>query len=306
MAVYKPKHARSLPENVAIHTERQTGRKYIQVETGKGRKAKAYLTADGKKYLHSQKKWAGAYKDYFGKRCRITLCTDKTASELALGELQKNMELLRAGRSMSPVDKIAPLIQKPIIEALEASGQAKKAQRLSKQSIIDVHLEDYITHLESKGTKLKHRKEVKRCIKTIVEDCGFHTPADITLHLVEEFVIKKKNVGLSDRTVNVYTDNLRYFIYWAIERGILEENPLVGLKRRDEKTNRVREARPLAPQEIELLLDVAYRRPLECRQGQKLLANTINKFQRLGEERWLIYSLMLYTGLRVDEVRNLT
>ncbi len=36
MAVYKPTHARTLPENVVIHTERQTGRKYIQVKTGKG------------------------------------------------------------------------------------------------------------------------------------------------------------------------------------------------------------------------------------------------------------------------------
>ncbi len=306
MAVCKPKHTRALPENVIIHTERDTGRKYIEVNTGKSRKVKAYLTADGKKYLHEQNKWAGFYNNYYGKRCRISLCTDKTASELVLGELRKNMQLLRAGRSIPPVDEIAPLIRKPIVEALEASGQAKKAQRLSKQSIVDVHLEDYITHLESKGTKLKHRKEVKRCIKTIVEECGFDTPADITLHPVEEFVIKSKKAGASDRTVNVYTDHLRYFVYWAIGRGILEDNPLAGLKRRDEKTNRVREARPLTPQEIGLLLDVAYRRPLECRQGQKLSVNTINKLQRLGVERRLIYSLMLYTGLRVDEVRGLT
>jgi integrase len=306
MTVYRPTHARTLPDNVVIQTERQTGRKCIEINTDRGRKAKAYLTADGKKYLQEQKKWAGSYKDHCGKRRRISLCTDKTASELALGELRKNMELLMAGRSLPPVDRIAHLIREPIIAALEATGQAKKAQRLSKQSIIDVHLEDYITHLESKGTKAQHRKEVKRCIKTIVEDCGFRTPADIALRSVEQFVIKKKNADSSDRTVNVYTDTLRYFVRWAIERGILEENPLVGLKRRDEKTNRVREARPLTPDEIEMLLEVAYKRPLECRQGQKLSVNTINKLRRLGEERRLIYSIMLYTGLRLDETRLLT
>ena len=305
MAVFKLKHTRALPENAVIHTERQTGRKYIEIKTDTSKTLKVYLTKDGKGYLCPQKKWAGTYKDYFGKRCRISLCTDKTASELALGELRKNMELLRAGRSIPVIDKIAPLIRKPIIEALEASGQAKKAQRLSKQSIINVHLKDYITHLESKGAKAKHRKEVKRAITTIVKDCGFRTPSDIALSPVEEFVIKKKDSGASDRTCNGYTDALRYFIYWAMKRGILEENPLVGLKRRDERTNRVREVRPLVPSEIVRLLEATYHRPLKSREGQKLSARTIQKLQRLGEERRLILSLMLYSGLRVNEVRGL-
>ncbi len=307
MAVFKPKHTRPLPEDAPIHTERKSGkkRKYIEATSKRGKKSKAYVTADGKSYLCEQKKWAGFYRDYHGIRRKISLCTDKTASELALGELHRLMELLGAGRSIPPIDEIAPIIRKPVVNALEESGQGNKTQRLSKLSILGVHLEDYMAHLESKGTTHKHRKEVKRCIKTLVEGCVFRTMADIALGRVEEFVIRKKGEGVSDRTTNVYTDRLRYFVLWAIERRIIEENPLTGLKRRDEKTNRVREARPLSPDEIEALLESAYNRPLEDRAGQKLSDRTIRKLRQTGQQRRLIYSLMLYTGLRVNEVRSL-
>jgi hypothetical protein len=67
-----------------------------------------------------------------------------------------------------------------------------------------------------------------------------------------------------------------------MKRGIHEENPLVSLKKQDERTSRVREARPLVPSEIVRLLEATYHRPLKNREGQKLSVRTIQKQRRLG------------------------
>ena len=78
--------------------------------------------------------------------------------------------------------------------------------------------------------------------------------------------------------------------------------------RLDEKTNRVREARSLTPDEVEKLLDAAYNRPLQKRKEagyRKIRTETIKKLMFLGEQRRLAYALMLYTGLRVNETRQL-
>ncbi len=125
---------------------------------------------------------------------------------------------------------------------------------------------------------------------------------------VKEFINRKKGSGLSDRTVNVYVDKLRYFCRWAVKSNFLTNDPFVSFVRLDEKTNRVREARSLTPDEVEKLLEAAYKRPLQTRKNagySKIKAKTVQKLMLLGEQRRLTYALMLYTGLRVNETRQL-
>ena len=57
---------------------------------------------------------------------------------------------------------------------------------------------------------------------------------------------------------------------------------------------------------MEKLLDAAYKRPLQQKQqAGTVKARTIKKLTLLGEQRRLAYALMLYTGLRVNETRQL-
>lgn len=80
---------------------------------------------------------------------------------------------------------------------------------------------------------------------------------------------------------------------------LLASDPFVDFVRLDEKTNRVREARSLTPDEVDKLLDAAYKRPLHKRREvgyRKITTKTIKKLMLLGEERRLAYALMLYTG----------
>jgi len=235
--VFKPTYARPIPGDAKVHSERGPDgkrRRYIIVKANNGRDTRAYLTEDRTRYLHQQKKWAGYYHDYNAKRRKITLCTDKAASQSALAELTKTIELLWAGRPVAPIDEIPPVIRRAVQKALEESGQAKKTQRLGRQPL-SVHLDSYLTHLKSKGTTQEHRKEVRRCVETVAGACGFSTLAEVELTPIEHFVNYKKAEGVSDRTTNVYCDRFRYFVRWALQKGIIDENPLEGMRRRNEK-----------------------------------------------------------------------
>lgn len=166
----------------------------------------------------------------------------------------------------------------------------------------------YIDDLKASGRTEKHRREVDRCLKTIIAECGFQFLKDICQPPVKDFINQRKAAGLSDRTVNVYVDRLRYFCNWAVRNKLLAISPFVDFDRLDEETNRVREARSLTEIEVEKLLDAAYNRPWQQRKDAgytKIKTSTIKKLKLLGEERRLAYALMLYTGLRVNETRQL-
>lgn len=272
-----------------------------------GRTVKAFLTQDGTKYLRPQRNWAGRYKDYQGIRRTITLCQDKEASQAELNELVKNIELLRAGRAIPPLNEVSPIIRDRVQEALRDSGQETKGDQLSRKPLKAL-CGMYLEHLEASGTTQKHRKEAKRCLRVITAECDFQYLKDICQPPVKEFINKKKASGLSDRTVNVYVDRLRYFCNWAVKNSLLVSDPFSDFVRLDEQTNRVREARSLTPDEVDKLLDAAYKRPLQQRKNagyRRIRTDTIKKLILLGEERRLSYALMLYTGLRVNETRQL-
>jgi integrase len=292
---------------MGARVHKRKGKKYINIKDHNGRTIEAFLTKDGERYLKPQRNYAGRYKDYHGVRRTASLCQEKDASQAVLNELVKNIDLLRAGRAIPPLNEISPIIRDKVREALRDSGQETKSDQLSRKPLKALY-EMYIEHLKASGTTEKHRKEVKRCLNVVTTECGFQFLKDICQPPVKEFINYKKASGLSDRTVNVYVDKLRYFCRWAVKNNLLVHNPFVDFVRLDEKTNRVREARSLTPEEVEKLLDAAYRRPLQKRKEagfNKLKAKTIKKLTLLGERRRAAYALMLYTGLRVNETRQL-
>jgi integrase len=235
------------------------------------------------------------------------LCQDKEASQAALNELVKNIGLLRAGRAIPPLCEVSPIIRERVQEALRDSGQETQGDQLSRRPLKALS-RMYIDDLKASGRTVKHRKEVERCLNAVIAECGFQFLKDICQPPVKEFINQKKASELSDRTVNVYVDRLRYFCNWAMKNRLLVSDPFVDFVRLDEQTNRVREARSLTPDEVDKLLEAVYKRPLQQRRDagyRRIKTNTVKKLMLLGEERRLAYALMLYTGLRVNETRQL-
>jgi integrase len=305
MAVFKPTYACRIPDEAKI--QKQKDQKYITVRDHNRRRIKAFLTKDGKKYLKPQRNYSGRYRDYHGRRRTVTLCQEKEASQAALNELVKNIGLIRAGRAIPPLNEISPIIRERVREALIDSGQETHGDQLGRKPL-KILCRMYMEDLKASGRTEKHRKEAERCLVAIMRECGFQFLRDICQPPVKEFINKKKAAGLSDRTVNVYVDRLRYFCNWAIRNRLMASSPFVDFVRLDEQTNRVREARSLTPDEVEKLLDAAYKRPLQTRIDagyKKIKTETIKKLTLLGETRRLAYAFMLYTGLRVNETRQL-
>ena len=135
--VFRPTYKKTLPKGETIHKEEVDGqwKHHIKLKDSRGREIKGYLTEDGTGYLHPQKNWAGYYKDYNGKRRKISLCTDKGASQSAINCLMDLIGKLRAGRSAPPLSEIPPLIHKAAKEALVAGGQVTKLDTLSRKPI---------------------------------------------------------------------------------------------------------------------------------------------------------------------------
>ena len=93
-------------------------RKYLDKRTGLQRKAK---------------NWTGQYLDAFGVRQRVTLSTDKTAARQMLAELERQVELEKAG--------LAP------------TNPAHASRPLQE------HASEFITHLANNGrTQIHIRK----------------------------------------------------------------------------------------------------------------------------------------------------
>ncbi len=86
--------------------------------------------------------------------------------------------------------------------------------------------------------------------------------------------------GLSNKTASLRVETLRALCCWAVDRGMLPENPLKGLRKLDTRPEVPHRA--LADDELAGLLAAA------------------------PPERRLWYTVAAQTGFRVDELRNLT
>ena len=148
---------------------------------------------------------------------------------------------------------------------------------------------------------------------------------------------------MSARTRNTYTGSLRAFVRWCIADRRMSSDPLVTLKKSDERCDLRRQRRALTEAELARLLYVTEQRPLaeygrktvpktpEQVQGKrdtwtkapldhKTIAETTRRaegvfrkkptqtaeFRRLGRERSLIYQTLVLTGLRRGELAMLT
>ncbi len=238
MKVFKPTYPCPIPDGARV--QKTGGRKYISLKDHNGRTVKAFLTKDGQQCLKPQRNYSGRYKDYHGAIRTVTLMSEKEASQAALNELTKYVELLRAGRAIPPLTEVSPIIRAKVQEALQDSGQETAGDQLGRKPLKEL-FGLYLEHLKASGTTEKHRKEVERCLKAVKADCGFQYLKDVCQPPIKEFINTKKASGLSDRTVNVYVDTLRYFCNWAVKNTLLSNNPFAGFVRLDEKTNRVRE-----------------------------------------------------------------
>jgi len=232
------------------------------------RKRKVKL-ADGKTVVRQSLKYYTRLTDADGIKRTIPLFQDKTASQQRAAQLQKEIELAKAG----VVDRYKEHRKRPLRE----------------------HLQDFEKSLLAKGNTKKHALQTVQRVKAVIEGCKFAAWSDIQPSKVQNYIasLRDSRNGTSAATCNYYLKCTKQLCKWMVQDRRASESPLEHLKCEtvrkvvDEKHPR----RALEIDELRRLLEVT-------RVGPK-------RFGMTGYERYLLYRLTAETGLRAKELRSL-
>jgi integrase len=297
-SVYKQRKYRPIPDNAEI--VRRRGGKIARWVDGRGTRQEAPLSEDGIQIVLESGPYWGKYRDHNGvvKR-RSTGCRDRQSAEKKLQDW-----LTEADRLDSCLITTAQI----------------DAKQHAKRPIKD-HRQNYKEHLKYKTVRGRrvspdHVKNVNRVLKRLITECKFTRLGDINRDAVTRWMNRQEDEGdMSGRTINTYRSAIVAFCRWAVREGRLINSPLEGLDTADESETK-RNRRALNEIEVGRLLASVRARPLRDammirtgpRKGQlgaKLKPSMRKRLIEVGDKRYLIDLVMLYTGLRRIEVERL-
>jgi len=224
--------------------------------------------ANGKTVIKQSQKYYTRLTDADGIKRTIPLYTDKTASMHKTLQLKREYEQADEGI----IDRYKEHRKRPLSE----------------------HLEDFRKSLLAKGCTTKHAEQVKSRLSRIVEGCKFRTWMDIQPSKMQQYLtdLRKNGEGISAQTFNFYLQSAKTFCKWMVQDGRASESPLQHLKGLNVRTDRRHDRRALEPDELRRLLEAIIATPV--------------RFGMTGYERYLLYRFAAETGLRANEIRNLT
>jgi len=238
-------------------------------------------------------KWIVAWTDQAGRRRAKTAFTDYEASVELGRKLARRAALASVGR----VDRFEEHSETPVEE----------------------HLEAFIDGLWSAGRADRYVEQVEQRIRTILTGLKVKFLHELDPVAVDRFLTdlaRKRN--LSAITRNEYITSIKSFTKWAVTYRRMKDDVLTGLRLTERRgVEPAHPRRALSVDEIARLLDAAERRPLlefqTVRIGPnagkpvaKVTERVAAKAMRKGRERWLVYMLAVWTGLRRGEIKQLT
>jgi len=232
---------------------------------------KQQYTAKGKDGTRIKKKskfWYIDYKGVDGIRKRVKGFKDKTATAQLAAKLEKEAELAEVGI----VDRYKEHRKRPLAE----------------------HIEDFRESMLAKGGTVRHVEVTLSRITRIVEGCKFVMWDDVSASRTQNLLaqLRKSEPGISRKTSNYYLQSIKQFCSWMVQDARSSESPLKHLKKLSTCDDDTQKRRALEPDEFGRLLEVTELAP--------------KRFGMEGHERAVMYRFAAYTGLRANEIRNLT
>ena len=166
-----------------------------------------------------------------------------------------------------------------------------KAERLAacERKPILSHLDDFSAALSAKDGDPKHVRQTRLYAARIIELAAIKAVSGLTPSGVMGALRAK---GLSARTLNAHLTAVKQFARWLQRDGRCLDNPLAGLGRMSETTDRRVIRRPLEAAELRRLIDATREAPPW--QGMS------------GPDRSMLYLIGSATGLRRSELASLT
>ena len=221
---------------------------------------------DGRTVVKQSQKWYTRLTDADGVKRTIPLFKDKTASQQRAAQIEKEVELAKAG----VVDRYKQHRQRPLSE----------------------HLQEFKESLTNKGTTQKQARLAHNRAKAVIDNCKFVYVSDISGSKVQKYLAERRRNGLSIRSSNFYLQAIKQLLNWMVADGRTGENRLAYLKGQNPKKDIRHERRAMTLEEINAVLTVT----LAGRKHHNLT----------GKQRYMLYLLALTTGLRARELASLT
>jgi integrase len=231
---------------------------------------KTFTTTDprtGERVSRKRKNWRVRYRHADGQMRDVPAFKDKLASE----QLAQDIERRVAREKMGIVDKFDVHRGRPLVE----------------------HLDEYEEHLCAKGNTEKHVKLKVGRIRKAIKGCGFSTLRDIVPSRVEGWLAGERDAKrFSAQTSNHYLVVLKGFCTWLVRERRAPDNALVGLSGVNVALDPKHQRRVLSEKDLAAFLKAA-------KKGAPFRGLS-------GRDRVMLYRVVLYTGLRLNEVATLT
>jgi len=230
-------------------------------------KQKYTVAGDNGRRIRKQSRfWYIDYKTADGTRKRVKAFKDKQATQQLAAKLEKESELAQAGI----VDKYKEHRKTPLSE----------------------HLENFLSSLQAKSNTPEYCNLTHYRAERICNGCKFIFWPDISASDVQLYIADLRDSGkVSQKTSNYYLQAVKQFCNWMLkDKRAGGESPLKHLDaiKVTDEINR----RALMPDELGNLLEATENAP--------------KRFGMTGYERAMLYRFAAYTGLRANEIRNLT
>jgi integrase len=217
--------------------------------------------------------WTAKFTDETGKvRCVPTKTTNREVAERMLAQYEKEVDRVRTG--------------------VTTREELDRAQ--VKSMPLDDLLEQFHTKMTADGSTATHIGNVYQKITTLFADCEIDTLAKIRRETVERWIANEvKTKKLAPATINAYVSAVKSFVRYLTDIEIFSIHPLRQIRKLNEELDRRKQRRAMTKEEIDRLLTAT--------SGGKT-----RKATGRPDERVLIYTLLLGTGLRSTELSLLT
>lgn len=341
--VFKSYVTRPLPDGATLVT--RDGKRVAVWTDASGKKRQAPVTAGDPPRIRTKAgTYTAQFKDGAGVVRRVaTGCKSLDAARAVLADLTGRAEKVRAGIVTQAEATVADHADTPVAEHVDAyvAALAHKRGKGARRTVAPRHVTN-VTHslrlavAECGFRRLRdlNRDAVERWVHRLLE-----LPDDDVVDDAGTVVAPGRPAA---RTINARLVALTAWGNWLVESGRLAANPFARLRKLDEADDVRRQRRALTGDELRRLLTVARLRPVaefgratvriidDARPAKsratwkraeltldtvvaaaehgrtRLRPDVVDRLERDGRERALLYAVLVTTGLRKGELAALT
>jgi integrase/recombinase XerD len=209
-----------------------------------------------------------------GQEIRRRLSQDRGIAEVLLADIRKEQELIKAGlammvakaaKTMEDAKDLPEIIQDDLQQEIEGIGKVK----------LSVVCEVYLAHLLHIGRADNTLKLYEDTLNRILRGLNCIFVTDLTIGTFEGYLANQHKQGVKGQTLNVYGRIFRGALDYALQQGLIQDNPLVDL-------SSIRQDEP------------RFRRDFQPEEARRLLA----VIKKDSKEWYLRFLLYFQTGLR--------